>query len=148
MDLVAIPNSFTMVAPSSDASSKIHQFFAGQAPLTINLAGSHCSARSTCPSARTIDPDNVTNAPAKCKASGLAPKRCVSCKIIAERPEPQSDGESYDEKYSEPARDATNVEESEGLEAGEYDSLKMMADADHQVCIHSAIRSIILIITL
>jgi hypothetical protein len=147
-DLAAIPNSSTMAAPSSGAPLKIHPFFAGQAPPTINLAGSRRSARSTRPSARAIDPDNAMNAPAKRKASGPAPKRCVSRKIIAERPEPQSDGESYDENYSEPARDATDVEESDGLEAGEYDSLKTMADADHQVCIHSVIQSIILIITL
>jgi hypothetical protein len=88
------------------------------------------------------------NAPSKRKASGPAPKCCVSRKIIGERPEPQSDGESHDENYSEPAGDATNVEESEDLEAGKYDSLMMMADADHQVNIHSATRSIILIITL
>ena len=128
-----------MVAPSSDASSKIHQFFAGQAPLTINLAGSHCFTHSTHLSACIIDPDNAINALTKHKASGPAPNCCVSCKIIAEWPKPQSNGESYDKNYSEPARDATNIEESEDPEAGKYDSLKTMADANHQVCIHSAI---------
>jgi hypothetical protein len=148
IDLAAVPNSSTMAAPSSGAP--IHPFFAGQAPLAINLAESRRFAHSTRPSARAIDSDNAINAPARRKASGPAPRHCVSRKIIAERLEPQSDGESYDENYSEPTRDATDVEESEGPEAGEYDSLKMMKDADHQVStsIHSAIRSIILIITL
>jgi hypothetical protein len=137
-----------MAAPSSYAPSKMHPFFAGQAPPATKLVGSRRSARSTRPSARAIDPDNVMNAPAKRKASGSSPNRCVSRRIMAE---PRSDDESNDENYSEPAGNtshATDVEESEGPEAGEYDSLKAMADADHRVKIYSAIHSIILMITL
>jgi hypothetical protein len=122
----------TMAASFSSAPPNIHPFFTGAC----------CSTHATCPSARTIDPDNMMNAPAKHKASSPTQKHHLSHKIIVES---QSDGEINNENYAKSIPDTTDVEEIKGPEDSEYKHLKEMADADHQVYFYSVIHSIILI---
>jgi hypothetical protein len=122
----------TTAASFSSAPLNIHPFF----------TGARRSTHAACPSAHTIDPDNMMNAPAKCKASSPTQKCCLSRKIIVES---QSDGEINNENYAESILDTTDVEEIEGPEDSKYKHLKEMADTDHQVYFYSAICSIILI---
>jgi hypothetical protein len=131
-DAVAEQIDSTTAASSSSAPPKIHPFF----------TGARRSTRAARPSARTIDPDNVMNAPAKRKASSPTQKRRLSRRIIVES---QSDGEINDKNYAESIPDTTDVEEIEESGDSEYERLKEMADADHQVYFYSAMRSIILI---
>jgi hypothetical protein len=125
-------NSTTVAASSSSAPLTIHPFF----------TGARCSTHAARPSACTMDPDNVMNALAKCKASSPTQYRRLSHKIVVES---QSDGEINNEDYAESILDTTDIEEIEGPEDSEYEHLKEMADADHQVYFYSVMHSIILI---
>jgi hypothetical protein len=95
------------VAPlPTDSPPSIDPFFAGQAPVTIKVAGAHRSIHVTHPSARAIDPNNTmtaagallgmqsSTAPAKHKAAGPAPACHVARKVISE---PSADDEISDE---------------------------------------------------
>jgi len=141
------PADSTAAALPTNSPSRIHPFFAGRPPPTIKLAGARRSVRTTRPSARASDPNNMmstvgsssgmqsSTAAAKRKASGPAPSRRIVRKVIAE---PSSDGESGDEIHAPSTAEATNVEESGGPDTGEYESLKAMADVDHRVSVYFA----------
>lgn len=139
-----------------DSSQILHPFFSGHASPAVLVAGSRRSSRTSRPSNRVVDPDNVMNsaigtsstrkvATGKRKAQNHKP----ACRVIqktshvsGDSGDDRSDGEGP--TSSRPSRgESTDVEETEGVLSGpEYALLKAMADADHEVSAASTSSSV------
>lgn len=125
-------------------AQSVHPFFAGHvsAPAAF-VAGSRRSNRSTRPSARVIDPNNVMNNPSpstkthpsrsvgeKRKAPNLKPARSVLRKVAAgSDSERETDG---DDDTSHPTKVGSETGNTEDVQ-DEFKTLQAMADNDHRV---------------
>jgi hypothetical protein len=136
-------------------TQSMHPFFTGHAVPAAIVAGSRRSNRSTRPSARVTDPNNVMNksspstkaessssASKKRKASHPKPSRHVVQKVITD-----SDSEQHtdcDDNASHPtqARETGKTE----IVQDEFEAIQEMADYDHQVCNRISILSFMNII--
>ena len=131
------------IGPSSGPSSgdsgpsKIHPFFSSAVvsstlrPATF-AAGSRRSGRATRPSNRILDPDNAMGVAAgKRPAQKSTATRNVKRKIIQDDQDSEEEDASFNAPPTEPS---TDVDDDDATDAvAEYDSLKAMADADHEV---------------
>ena len=137
--------------PSSGLSSgdsgpsKIHSFFSSTPTTSSTLqpvtfaAGSRRSGRVTRPSNHILDPNNAMGA-GKCPAyQKSAATRNVKQKIIQDDQDDQDseeDDASFDTPPVCPTELSTDVNDDNATNAvveEEYESLKAMADADHDV---------------
>lgn len=118
-----------------------HPFFTGSAKPVGIVVGSRRSARTTRPSARIADPDNVESSvnsgKRKSTTAITAPRKAARLTVAASESgaSDESDAESVGDTTSgNPVGNDTEGEDGEGQEAmdlDEYHATKVMADADH-----------------
>lgn len=122
--------------PPSASSSALHPFFTGKAHPVGIVAGSRRSTRKPRPSARLADPDNAEGSTSSGKRKLSAAPRSRKAAKISRTTVVQSsdDDEPASESDDAALGDDTEADDTEGQDAmdvEQYNSIKVMADADH-----------------